>query len=52
MSKDRRPFIIAESILGVLVLIMIGIMFFGRAEHKKVAVILNHAESDQWSGFI
>ena len=52
VTNDRRFFWILEAILGVLVLLTIAVMFSGKGEKDKIAVIVRNSDAEKWAQFI
>ena len=52
VTNDRRFFWILEAVLGVLVLLTIAVMFSGKGEKDKIAVIVRNSDAEKWAQFI
>ena len=52
VTNDRRFFWILEAVLGVLVLLTIAVMFSGKGEKDKIAVIVRNSDAEKWTQFI
>lgn len=52
VTNDRRFFWISEAVLGVLVLLTIAVMFSGKGEKDKIAVIVRNSDAEKWTQFI
>lgn len=53
MKNGKKIFVLIETILGVMVLVLIMFMFLGKNEKKqeKISVIIQNSDDSQWSAF-
>lgn len=50
MKNGKKIFVLIETILGVMVLVLIMFMFLGKNEKKqeKISVIIQNSDDSQW----
>ena len=53
MKNSKKVFILTESVLGILVIILAVVMLMGRngKELHKVSVIVENSDDNQWAAF-
>lgn len=52
MRHDRRFFLLAELVLGAAAVAMLIVMFSGKKENPRAAVIVSESDSGRWVSFI